>query len=101
MPCVVAGDGDRDSMPVVVKEALALELPVVATDEVGLPELIRPAWGRLVPPHDPAALARGLEEVLAWPAAERAAAGQAGRAHVMEHCNVDRETERLAALLGL
>src|SRR5207247_188578 len=36
MPCVVAEDGDRDSMPVVVKEALAMEVPVVASDEVGL-----------------------------------------------------------------
>ncbi|MBA2506968.1 MAG: glycosyltransferase, partial [Thermoleophilaceae bacterium] len=39
MPCVVAADGDRDSMPVVVKEALAMEVPVVATDEVALPEV--------------------------------------------------------------
>ena len=38
MPCVVAADGDRDSMPVVVKEAMAMELLVVASDEVGLPE---------------------------------------------------------------
>ena len=37
MPCVVAADGDRDTMPVAVKEALALEVPVVASDEVGLP----------------------------------------------------------------
>jgi colanic acid/amylovoran biosynthesis glycosyltransferase len=101
MPCVVAADGDRDSMPVVVKEALALELPVVATDEVGLPELVAPPWGRLVPPHDPEALAAALDEVLAWSAAERTAAGRAGRAHVIEHCNVDHETARLAALLGL
>jgi glycosyltransferase involved in cell wall biosynthesis len=101
MPCVVAADGDRDSMPVVVKEALALELPVVATDEVGLPELVAPPWGRLVPPHDPEALAAALDEMLACSAAERAAAGRAGRAHVIEHCNVDHETARLAALLGL
>ncbi len=31
MPCVVAANGDRDTMPVVVKEALAMEIPVVAT----------------------------------------------------------------------
>lgn len=52
MPCVVAPDGDRDSMPVVVKEALAMEVPVVASREVGLPELVRPEWGRLHPPGD-------------------------------------------------
>ena len=101
MPCVVAADGDRDSMPVVVKEALALELPVVATDEVGLPEVVRPEWGRLVPPHDPAALARALKELLDLPPARRAAMGRAGRAWVAEHCDVRRETAKLAELLGL
>lgn len=99
LPCVVARNGDRDSMPVVVKEALALELPVVATDEVGLPEVVRPEWGALVPPRDPDALADALAAMLARPAAERAAMGRLGRAFVVEHCNVDIETARLAALI--
>jgi colanic acid/amylovoran biosynthesis glycosyltransferase len=99
LPCVVAANGDRDSMPVVVKEALALEVPVVVTDEVGLPELVRPDWGMLVPPRNPAALADALATLLAHPASERAAMGRAGRAFVLEHCNVDTETARLAALI--
>jgi colanic acid/amylovoran biosynthesis glycosyltransferase len=100
MPCVVAEDGDRDSMPVVVKEALAMEVPVVASDEVGLPELVRPGWGRLVPPRDSRALARAIAELLALPESERAAMGRAGRAHVLEAASVHRETEKLAGLIG-
>lgn len=100
MPCVVAADGDRDSMPVVVKEALAMEVPVVASDEVGLPELVRPRWGRLHPPGEPAALAAALHELLALDAAARAAMGRAGRAFVSEHCHVDREAARLAGLIA-
>jgi glycosyltransferase involved in cell wall biosynthesis len=99
MPCAVARNGDRDSMPVVVKEALALELPVIATDEVGLPELVRPEWGLLVPPHNPAALADAIRELLAKSADERVAMGRAGRAFVSEHCNVDAEAAKLAALI--
>jgi glycosyltransferase involved in cell wall biosynthesis len=99
MPCVVAEDGDRDAMPVVVKEALAMELPVVATDEVGLPELVRPEWGRLVPPGDPDALAAAIDELLALPVEERAAMGRAGRAFVERHCDVATEAVRLSALL--
>ena len=98
MPCVVAADGDRDSMPVVVKEALAMEVPVVATDEVGLPEVVRPAWGRLVAPRDPPALAAALEEVLDRPAQAREGMGRAGRAFVGEHANSAREAERLTGL---
>ena len=100
MPCVVAADGDRDSMPVVVKEALAMEVPVVASEEVGLPELVRPEWGRLVAPGDSRALAGAIAELLALPQAERAAMGRAGRAHVLEAANVHRETEKLARLIG-
>jgi glycosyltransferase involved in cell wall biosynthesis len=99
-PCVVAPDGDRDTMPVVVKEALAMEVPVVASDEVGLPEVVRPEWGRLVRPGDAAALAAALDELLSLPAGDRAAMGRAGRAFVAEHCDVRRESGRLAELIA-
>ncbi len=100
MPCIVASDGDRDSMPVVVKEAMAMELLVVASDEVGLPECVRSPWGRLVQPGDAAALAEAIRELLALAPAERAAAGAAGRAWVCEHADRRRETARLAELIG-
>ena len=100
MPCVVASDGDRDTMPVVVKEALAMEVPVVASDEVGLPELVRPEWGRLVPPRNAEALAEAIAELLALPRDRRVDMGRAGRAWVLEHCNLNRETERLRRLIA-
>jgi glycosyltransferase involved in cell wall biosynthesis len=100
MPCVVAADGDRDAMPVVVKEALAMEVPVVGTREVAMPEMVEDGWGRLVAPHDPDALAEALDAVLALPPEERAAMGAAGRAFVLEHCDVCRETARLAGWMA-
>ncbi|MEA2272029.1 MAG: hypothetical protein QOI98_737, partial [Solirubrobacteraceae bacterium] len=54
-PCVIAGDGDRDSMPVVIKEAMARAVPVVATTVGGIPEMVDAASGWLVPPDDAAA----------------------------------------------
>jgi colanic acid/amylovoran biosynthesis glycosyltransferase len=99
-PCVVAADGDRDTMPVVVKEALAMEVPVVASDEVGLPEVVRPQWGRLVPPGDPEALAAAIDELLSLPPEDRAAMGRAGRAFVAEHCNAATEAARLAGWIA-
>ncbi len=100
MPCVVAANGDRDSMPVVVKEALAMEIPVVGTDEVGLPEVIRPEWGRLVPPHDPQALAGALRELLGLDPQARAGMGRAGREFVLRECDVATETRKLANLIA-
>jgi colanic acid/amylovoran biosynthesis glycosyltransferase len=99
MPCVVAANGDRDTMPVVVKEALAMEVPVVASDEVGLPEAVRPDWGRLAPPGDAAALARAIVELLELPPERRAEMGRAGRAWVLEHASLERETEKLEDLI--
>ena len=99
MPCVVARDGDRDSMPVVVKEAMAMELLVVASDEVGLPECVLAPWGVLAAPGDADALAAGLREMLALAPEKRAQAGRAAREWVLAHADVDAETARMAAVL--
>lgn len=99
IPAVIAADGDRDSMPVIAKEALALEVPVVASDVAGLPEVVRPPWGLLVAPGDDAALAAALGEILRLTPAERGQRGRAGRAHVCAHCSTRTETERLLDLI--
>jgi glycosyltransferase involved in cell wall biosynthesis len=99
MPCVVARDGDRDSMPVVVKEAMAMGLLVVASDEVGLPECVLAPWGFLAPAGDALALAQALGAALELSPQERLAAGEAARAWVREHADVDRETAAMAAVI--
>jgi colanic acid/amylovoran biosynthesis glycosyltransferase len=99
VPCVVAADGDADSMPVIAKEALAMEVPVVASDAAGLPEVVRAPWGRTVPAGDAEALAVALAEVLDLTPEQRGAMGAAGRAFVVAECSVDREAVRLLALV--
>lgn len=99
MPCVVARDGDRDSMPVVVKEAMAMGLLVVASDEVGLPECVLAPWGFLAPPGDAAALAEQLRAALALDPAARARAGARARAWVQANADVDGETARMATVI--
>lgn len=72
LACKVARDGDRDSMPVVTKEAMAAGLPVVSTREVGVPEMVDDLkTGLLVPPSDPQALAAALGRLLGDPAMRR------------------------------
>jgi glycosyltransferase involved in cell wall biosynthesis len=96
MPCIVARDGDRDSMPVVVKEAMAMELLVVASDEVGLPECVLAPWGVLCPPGDADALSAALRQALALSLHDRRQAGRAAREWVRSHADLDTETARLA-----
>jgi glycosyltransferase involved in cell wall biosynthesis len=47
-----------------VLDALALGVPVVASDTGGLPESLAAGGGILVPPGDPGALARGVASIL-------------------------------------
>lgn len=68
-----------EGLPLVVLEAMAQGRPVVVSAVGGTPELVADGeTGLLVPPRDPAALARALGELLGDP--ERAhALGEAGR----------------------
>ena len=95
LPCVVAPDGDRDGMPLVIKEALAMELPYLGTTEVAIPEEITPEVGVLVDPGDWRALGDELRRLYERPAAERAAMGRAARALVLERFTLRRHTEQL------
>lgn len=61
----IAEDGDRDGIPNVIAEAMAVGLPVVATDVSGIPELVRHGLtGLLVPSRDQAALAAAMRRLL-------------------------------------
>jgi colanic acid/amylovoran biosynthesis glycosyltransferase len=64
-PCVVGSDGNRDGLPTVLLEAMALGTPCVSTDVTGIPEVLRhERTGLLAPQHDPAALADAMECLL-------------------------------------
>jgi colanic acid/amylovoran biosynthesis glycosyltransferase len=79
MPCIIDPRGDRDGLPNVILEAMAHEVPVVATDVNGVAEAIRPGeTGWLIPQDEPAALAQAIREALAdsGEARRRARAGR-------------------------
>ena len=79
LPCRVADDGDRDGIPNVLLEAMAMGLPVVSTDVSGIPELIHHNRnGLLVRQQDHESLAKALGRFLCNPEL-RDTFGRAGR----------------------
>lgn len=63
-PCVVGEDGNRDGLPTVLLEAMALGTPCVSTDVTGIPEVVRHEMtGLMVPQRDAAALAAAIERL--------------------------------------
>ncbi len=99
-PSRIAADGDRDGIPNVLLEAMAMTLPVVASSVSGIPELVDDGVnGLLVEPDRPQALADAIERVLDDPRLA-AALGRAGRQKVTEGFDNDRNLIQLSALLG-
>jgi glycosyltransferase involved in cell wall biosynthesis len=63
--CEIAADGDRDGIPNVLMESMAMGVPVVATRVSAIPELIEDGVsGTLVPPADPVAMAGAMRRML-------------------------------------
>lgn len=40
-PCVIGDDGNRDGLPTVITESLAIGTPCISTDVTGIPEIVR------------------------------------------------------------
>lgn len=80
-----------EGLPIVLLEACAGRLPIVATAVGGNAEVVLDdVNGYLVPPEDPAALARAMERVMALPPEERQAMGERGREHAAANYAMSR-----------
>lgn len=97
-PYVIGSDGNRDGLPTVLLEAMALGTPCVATDVTGIPEIVRDReTGLLVPQHDVEALATALKQLLNN-ATKREKLALRARQLIEEAFDIDRNTAALRAL---
>lgn len=89
-----------ESFGVVILEAAAMGLPVVATDVGGVPEAcIRDTTAILVPPRDPVALADAIVRLATHPEA-RTSMGAAGRSFVEERYDWATSVEAMLGILA-
>lgn len=97
-PSVICSNGDQEAQGLVLQEAQACGLPVVATNIGGIPESVVPGKSALlVPEKDPDALAERIEYLLdhpeTWPTMSRI-----GRAYVEANYDIDKLNDRLIEL---
>jgi glycosyltransferase involved in cell wall biosynthesis len=86
-----------EGMPQVLAEAMAMEIPVVATDVGGVRELVG-STGMLVPAKNPEALAEAMLETMRRSGEERARLGRAAREQVVHQFSIDAAADRWEAL---
>ncbi|MGL4622330.1 glycosyltransferase [Chroococcidiopsis sp.] len=94
-PSITARDGNQDAPVNVLKEAMAIGLPVISTYHGGIPELVEDGVsGFLVPERDAEAIASKLQYLIANPEIWNII-GAAGRERVEKYFNMQNLNDEL------
>ncbi len=83
-----------EGMPIVLLEAAASGLPIVATLVGGNQEVVSPGAGILVPPGEPEQLADAMNRIMLLSEDERLRMGAAARAHVDKSFKLESVVDR-------
>lgn len=93
-------DGSQDTGPLVVKEAMAMALPVITSRFMGMKQTVTEDTGFLAEPGDPQSLAEQIDALFALEPIARRAMGARGRARLMERFTTDTQALRLLRVFG-
>jgi glycosyltransferase involved in cell wall biosynthesis len=86
-----------ESLPYVVLEAAAAQLPVIATRVGGIPEIFGPTAGSLVPPGDSGELRTAMQKALDDPGGARSEV-EARLAHIRTEFSLAKMMDAIEAL---
>ncbi len=98
MNVLVLPSGQPEGLGDVIMEAMAMKVPVIATNIGGPPEVVQDGiTGFLIPPSDPEALADKIELLMNDPKLGQRL-GQAGPNRVKEHFSIEEMIRKIEAL---
>jgi glycosyltransferase involved in cell wall biosynthesis len=100
LPCVIAKDGNRDGMPLALREGMACGLPAISTRLLGLHETVSPGTGTLVAPDDPADLAKAIEAMIDLSPPDYRTIATAARAKAEAEFSLLHEVSTIAAWMA-
>lgn len=99
-PCVHAEDNDRDGLPTILLEAMALGTPCISTPVTGIPEILRhQETGLMVAERDATALADACERLLADQNLSNTLA-HSGRGLIEDRFDIDKNTAQIRAFFS-
>ncbi len=99
-PSIITRSGKMEGIPVALMEAMASEIPVVATSISGIPELVQDEeTGWLVPPESASSIAKALNSIYTEPEEARRRA-QKGRQLVINEFELIANTKKLSYLFS-
>ncbi|MCW8327896.1 glycosyltransferase [Photobacterium sp. SDRW27] len=99
--CLVApfcstASGLIDTGPVVLKEAMAVGLPVITTNIMGCKEIVGPNTGLLVNQKDELLLAQAIERFVSLPEEKRLEMGQLARKNIEQNFDATKQARILS-----
>jgi colanic acid/amylovoran biosynthesis glycosyltransferase len=98
-PSLTSADGNQEGIPNVLKEAMAIGIPVISTFHGGISELVEDGIsGILVSENDPETLAHGLSKVLKMDITQRCRMADAGRQQVEIYYDIEKTVDQMIAL---
>ncbi|MBB1489093.1 glycosyltransferase family 4 protein [Oceanospirillum sediminis] len=104
-PYVITDQGVRDTGPLVLKEAMALRLPLITTDLPACQEMLCDSSGKMqplgymVPMQDKMSLAGAIRLLLKQSPQTLRIMGKNGRAHYLQHFTTAKQAEALSVAI--
>ncbi|WP_372765755.1 glycosyltransferase [Pseudoalteromonas sp.] len=98
-PFCIADNGDKDTGPVVLKEAMAMGLPTITTNIMGCTEIVDESCGYIVPSKDSKALKQAILDFCHLTDVERNKMRTAARERVQTHFDAKKQGLKLSVLI--
>ena len=95
-PFCIAESGLVDTGPLVLKEAMAVGVPVITTKIMGCKEIVTPGTGLMVNQKDVSALAQAIERFVCLPEEKRTQMGQQARRNVEQNFDAIKQARTLS-----
>jgi len=100
-PSITTHEGKREGLPVVIMEAAACGLPIIATNHAAIPEILKNGRGILVKEKSVQELAKAMGKIIQNYKNLRKKFGERGREIILKEYNIKKLIKRLLAIFYL